>query len=88
MTACHCMRITGLNGIQTFELEGGTHNTTEHLSNLQMHNRLRREENRRESNNQRQASHNRISVSETFRDITVDKETNDFSHIGTLFCSG
>jgi hypothetical protein len=61
-----------------------THNTTQNLRNLQIDHALSREEDSSETDDEHETSHDRVSISESLGNVTIDEKTNDFSHVGAV----
>jgi hypothetical protein len=75
-----------LHPISTAPQKGrkSTHDTTQNLRNLQIDHALSREEDSSETDDEHETGHNRVSISKSLGNVTIDEKTNDFAHIGTV----
>ncbi len=65
-------------------LENSPGNTTQDLGDLEIDDVLCGEEDGCECDNESQAGHDRVSVSEALGNVTIDEKTDDLADIGTL----
>jgi hypothetical protein len=61
-----------------------THNTTQNLRNLQIDHALSCEEDSSETDDEHETCHDRVSISESLGNVTIDEKTNDFAHVGAV----
>jgi hypothetical protein len=79
---CHWAHLTCVSNGKS--LEYTPWDTAEDFRDLEMNDILCGEEDSCEANDESEAGHDGVTITEALRDETINEETNDFSYIGTL----